>query len=124
MHTNNNDHKGFTLCSNLTLEIVKYLIYVNMYLECTKRLKYISLFQIIIIIMMSESALTKTQEFFKGKSIFITGASGFMGKVLLEKLLFSCSDVKQIIILMRPKRGKSALQRVQDFISLPVSVFN
>lgn len=67
--------------------------------------------------------LTKMQEFYKGKTIFITGASGFMGKVLLEKLLYSCSDVKQIMILVRPKRGKSAAQRVQDFSTLPVSVF-
>lgn len=67
--------------------------------------------------------LTKMQQFYKDKSIFITGASGFMGKVLLEKLLYSCSDVKQIMILVRPKRGKSAAQRVQDFTALPVSVF-
>lgn len=65
--------------------------------------------------------LTKMQQFYKDKSIFITGASGFMGKVLLEKLLYSCSDVKQIMILVRPKRGKSAAQRVQDFSTLPVS---
>lgn len=44
-----------------------------------------------------------------------------MGKVLLEKLLYSCSDVHQIMILIRPKRGKSAAQRVQDFATLPVS---
>lgn len=67
------------------------------------------------------SKLTNIQEFYKGKSIFITGASGFMGKVLLEKLMYSCSDVKEIIILVRPKRGKSAAQRVQDFSTLPVS---
>lgn len=67
------------------------------------------------------SKLTKIQEFYKNKSIFITGASGFMGKVLLEKLLYSCSDLKQIMILVRPKRGKSASQRVQDFSALPVS---
>lgn len=65
--------------------------------------------------------LTKMQEFYKGKSIFITGASGFMGKVLIEKLLYSCSEVKQIMILVRAKRGKSAAQRVQEFSSLPVS---
>lgn len=69
------------------------------------------------------SKLTRIQEFYKGKTIFITGASGFMGKVLLEKLLYSCSDLKQIIILVRPKRGKSAAQRVQDFSTLPVSTF-
>lgn len=65
--------------------------------------------------------LNSVQEFYKDKSIFITGASGFMGKVLIEKLLYSCSDLKQIIILMRPKRGKTAHQRVEEFSKLPVS---
>lgn len=46
---------------------------------------------------------------------------GFLGKVLIEKLLYSCSDVKQLIILMRPKRGKNARQRVDDFLKLEVS---
>lgn len=72
-------------------------------------------------IITKMTKLTKVQEFYKEKSIFITGSSGFMGKVLLEKLLYSCSDVKQIIILVRPKRGKSAAQRVQDFSNLAVS---
>ena len=61
------------------------------------------------------------QRFYKGKTFFITGASGFMGKVLLEKLLYVC-DVKEIIILMRPKRDKSGSQRVADFAKLPVSL--
>lgn len=61
------------------------------------------------------------QQFYVGKTIFITGGSGFMGKVLIEKLLYSCSDVKELIVLMRPKRGKSAIQRLEDFAKLPVS---
>lgn len=60
------------------------------------------------------------REFFKDKTIFITGGSGFMGKVLVEKLLYSCSDVKEIFLLMRPKRGKSGEQRVQEFAQVPV----
>lgn len=60
------------------------------------------------------------REFYKGKSIFVTGASGFMGKVLVEKILYSCSDVKQIFILMREKRGKSGPERVAEFSSLPL----
>lgn len=60
------------------------------------------------------------RKFYAGKSIFITGASGFMGKVLLEKLLYSCSDLKEIFILMRPKRGKTGAERVQDFSTIPV----
>jgi alcohol-forming fatty acyl-CoA reductase len=61
------------------------------------------------------------QEFFKDKTLFITGGAGFMGKVLLEKLLYSCSDLKEIIILVRPKRGKTGEQRVQEFAQVPVS---
>lgn len=63
------------------------------------------------------------RKFYKDKTIFITGASGFLGKVLLEKLLFSCSELKEILILMRPKRGKSGAERVQDFATIPVSFF-
>jgi fatty acyl-CoA reductase len=44
-----------------------------------------------------------------------------MGKVLLEKLLYACSDLKQIYILMRPKKGKPALQRVLEMSKSPVS---
>ena len=62
------------------------------------------------------------REFFKGKSIFVTCGSGFMGKVLLEKLLYSCSDLKEIFILMRPKRGKSGEQRVAEFANVPVNL--
>jgi fatty acyl-CoA reductase len=60
------------------------------------------------------------QEFYKSKTIFITGASGFMGKVLVEKLLYSCSDLQQLILLMRPKKGKSPVQRVKEFALLPL----
>lgn len=63
--------------------------------------------------------LNSVQQFYAGKTIFITGGSGFMGKVLIEKLLYSCSDVKELIILMRAKRGKSASERVEDFVNIP-----
>lgn len=64
--------------------------------------------------------LNNVQRFYKDKSVFITGGSGFMGKVLIEKLLYSCSDLKFIFILMRPKKGKSADQRVEEFKAIPV----
>lgn len=64
--------------------------------------------------------LTEIQDFYKGKSIFITGGSGFMGKVLLEKLLYSCSELQEIFILIRPKRGKVPEARLEDMFKLPV----
>lgn len=36
---------------------------------------------------MSEEQLTPIQEFYKGKTIFITGGSGFMGKVSSNSIL-------------------------------------
>ncbi|XP_065369886.1 putative fatty acyl-CoA reductase CG5065 isoform X2 [Calliphora vicina] len=64
--------------------------------------------------------LTPVQEYYKGKTVFITGASGFMGKVLLEKLLYSCHELKEIIIICRPKRGKTPESRLEDMFKLPI----
>ncbi|XP_037949656.1 putative fatty acyl-CoA reductase CG5065 [Teleopsis dalmanni] len=64
--------------------------------------------------------LTPVQEYYKGKTVFITGASGFMGKVLLEKLLYSCSELKEVIIIVRPKRGKTPDIRLEEMFKLPI----
>ncbi|XP_047507285.1 fatty acyl-CoA reductase 1-like [Pieris napi] len=59
-------------------------------------------------------------ESYAGKSIFITGCTGFLGKVLLEKILYSCSDVKKVYILLRGKRGLSVQERLKTMLELPV----
>lgn len=54
------------------------------------------------------------QKFYSGSNIFVTGATGFMGKCLLEKLLRSCPDINLIYILVREKRGKSSETRLEE----------
>ncbi|TSQ92664.1 Fatty acyl-CoA reductase 1 [Bagarius yarrelli] len=56
-------------------------------------------------------------EYYTGKNVLITGATGFMGKVLLEKLLRSCPGIKAAYVLVRPKAGQSPSTRVADMIN-------
>jgi fatty acyl-CoA reductase len=62
------------------------------------------------------------QQFYAGLVIFITGGTGFMGKLLLLKLLQSCPDIGGIIVLLRERRGQSCQERLLNIISSPVSV--
>lgn len=61
-------------------------------------------------------------EMFQKKTVFITGGSGFMGKVLVEKLLRSCSGLKKVILLIRAKKGKMTHERLRDLMKDPVSI--
>jgi FlaA1/EpsC-like NDP-sugar epimerase len=56
-----------------------------------------------------------------GRAIFITGGTGFMGKVLLEKILRTCSSVDTIYLLIRNKKGKEPRQRIEEIFASPVS---
>ena len=48
---------------------------------------------------MTES---KIAEFYRGRCVLITGATGLTGKVLVEKLLRSCPEIERIFLLTRP----------------------
>lgn len=72
--------------------------------------------------MPKSSVVGDMNAFYSGRSIFITGGSGFMGKVLIEKLLYSCPDLKEIFFLIRPKKGLVPESRLQEMAKLPVIV--
>uniref|UniRef100_A0A8C3F3S3 Fatty acyl-CoA reductase n=1 Tax=Chrysemys picta bellii TaxID=8478 RepID=A0A8C3F3S3_CHRPI len=58
--------------------------------------------------------------YYNGKTVLITGATGFMGKVLMEKLLRSSPDVEAVYILVRPKAGQSMQERVANMVKSKV----
>lgn len=64
---------------------------------------------------------TPVQEFFRDTTIFLTGGTGFMGKMLIEKLLRSCPHIKHIYLLVRVKKGKTAHERIDDIFQDRVS---
>lgn len=59
-------------------------------------------------------------EFYNGGSVFVTGATGFVGKVLVEKLLRSCTGLEKVYILIRTKRGKTPAERIAEITNLPL----
>lgn len=58
--------------------------------------------------------LTPIQNFYKDTVIFITGSTGFLGQLTLEKLLRSCPDIASIYILVRNKKGKNVQSRIDE----------
>ncbi|GFQ03243.1 fatty acyl-coa reductase 1 [Phtheirospermum japonicum] len=53
---------------------------------------------------------------FEGKTIFITGATGFLAKIVVEKLLRVQPNVKKLLLLIRPSNARSAEQRLHEEI--------
>ena len=52
--------------------------------------------------------------FFAGCNVFITGATGYLGGVLLFKLLSYCPDIGKLYLLIRGKKGESPEERLAD----------
>uniref|UniRef100_T1PI92 Fatty acyl-CoA reductase n=1 Tax=Musca domestica TaxID=7370 RepID=T1PI92_MUSDO len=63
-----------------------------------------------------ENEVDRIAECYAGRTFFITGGTGFMGKVLIEKLLRSCGDLKKIYLLIRPKKGKEPIERITQML--------
>lgn len=59
--------------------------------------------------------------YYENKSILITGVTGFVGKLLVEKLLISCPNIKNIYCVIREKNGNTSEQRLNEVIACKVS---
>jgi fatty acyl-CoA reductase len=70
-----------------------------------------------------QNSLTKNDqsvaEFYNGKKVLVTGGMGFLGKVIVEKLLRSCPGIDQIYLLARSKKDKSINDRLEEVIKSP-----
>lgn len=64
---------------------------------------------------------TSIQEFYRSSSVFLTGGTGFVGKLLIEKLSRSIPQIDHIYLLIRPKREKSAPERFVELMNDRVS---
>ncbi|KAH7967946.1 hypothetical protein HPB52_004257 [Rhipicephalus sanguineus] len=60
--------------------------------------------------------------FYQDRTVFITGGTGFIGKVLLEKLLRSCPGLKRAYLLVRNKRGQEPQARLEKMFNSEVTI--
>lgn len=61
------------------------------------------------------------QENVKKIIIIFSGGTGFLGKILIEKLLRSCPEISTIYLLVRGKKGKNVEERIEDLFNDSVS---
>lgn len=62
----------------------------------------------------------RVAEMFKGRTIFMTGGTGFLGKVIIEKFLRVLPETKHLYLLVRPKKGVDPKNRLEEMFSSPV----
>ncbi|KAK7595121.1 hypothetical protein V9T40_001554 [Parthenolecanium corni] len=71
-------------------------------------------------IVPKEEVGTPVQEFFRDATVFLTGGTGFLGQVLIEKLLRCCPHINKIYVLVRVKRNKSPADRFETIFQDPL----
>ncbi|CAN8026710.1 unnamed protein product [Ixodes persulcatus] len=63
---------------------------------------------------------SRISDFYEDQVVFLTGGTGFIGKVLLEKLLRSCPGVKHVYLLVRGKGGEEPGARLEAMLKSKV----
>ena len=75
---------------------------------------------------MSHDKLLSVPEYYTGKKVLLTGATGFLGKVYVEKLLRCCPELAGIYCIVRPKKDQNARESLdvlwQDTVRLYTGV--
>ncbi|KAI5723253.1 hypothetical protein M8J76_003424 [Diaphorina citri] len=65
---------------------------------------------------MGTASPPSLDDFYEGAEILMTGATGFLGKLLIEKLLRSFPRVKTIYVIVRAKKNQSPQQRIDKML--------
>ncbi|KAL1414455.1 hypothetical protein MTO96_000859 [Rhipicephalus appendiculatus] len=70
----------------------------------------------------TQNEVCQVSDFYKDREVLITGGTGFVGKVLLEKLLRSCSGLKRVYLLLRSKKGQGPQSRLEEMFDSPLGL--
>lgn len=70
--------------------------------------------------MAAHTTESEIVDFYRDKTIFITGGSGFIGRILIEHLFRKC-EVQKIFVLVRAKKGVEPKDRKQTIFNVEVN---
>ncbi|CAK1600636.1 unnamed protein product [Parnassius mnemosyne] len=68
----------------------------------------------------TEDTYESIESHYAGKSVLITGGTGFLGKVFVEKLLYSCPKINTIFLLLRKKNQSETSERIKQLLESPI----
>ena len=77
-----------------------------------------------LILMNSQTSMSAIAKFYRGKTVVVSGATGFIGKALVEKILRSCPEVKNVCCLVRTNIGQDPEERLAQMRQQPVKANN
>uniref|UniRef100_A0A8D9ACD6 Fatty acyl-CoA reductase n=1 Tax=Cacopsylla melanoneura TaxID=428564 RepID=A0A8D9ACD6_9HEMI len=67
-----------------------------------------------------ETAAETVADFYKNGEILLTGGTGFMGKLMIDKILRSFPDINNIYLMVRNKRGLTPEERVEKIFKTAI----
>ncbi|KOX76757.1 Fatty acyl-CoA reductase 1 [Melipona quadrifasciata] len=56
---------------------------------------------------------SQIRKFYAGKHILLTGCTGYLGTIILEKLLRTCTEISKVYILVREKANMAIEDRMK-----------
>lgn len=69
-----------------------------------------------------DSFVSSIYDFYRDSEILITGGTGFIGKVVIERLFATCPNFKRIYLILRERKGVPVQSRIKEFKECDVSV--
>lgn len=65
---------------------------------------------------------SQIQNFYAGKHILLTGCTGYLGTLILEKILRTCTEISKLYILVREKTNMTIEDRMKKLFENEVSL--
>lgn len=67
---------------------------------------------------------SETCQFYKNKTLFVTGVTGFCGKVFFEKIARVLFPIKRVYVLIRSKEGQTCQDRLDELLKSKIFSFH